>query len=80
MQERRIHPRHKTLQSGTIAVGRTGGFDCLVRNLSEKGACLEVESQVGIPDSFTLVIPHNAIMRQAKVQWRRARRIGVVFV
>lgn len=79
MPERRGHPRHKVLQAGTIAIGRAAGFDCTVRNLSDKGACLEVESQVDIPDSFTLVIPHNAIMRRAQVQWRRGKRIGVVF-
>jgi hypothetical protein len=80
MQERRSDARRKVLQAGTIAFGRAGGFDCLVRNLSERGACLEVESQVGIPDNFTLVISHNAIMRAAQVQWRHGKRIGVVFL
>jgi hypothetical protein len=51
----------------------------MVRSLSDKGACLEVESPVGIPDEFTLVVPHDAVMRRAHVQWRQAKRIGVVF-
>ena len=79
MQERRSNPRRRVLKAGTIAFGQAGGYDCMVRNLSDKGACLEVESPVGIPDSFTLVIPHDAIMRHAHVQWRQAKRIGVVF-
>jgi hypothetical protein len=67
------------LKAGTIAFGQAAGIDCMVRNLSDKGACLEVESPVGIPDTFTLVIPHDALMRIAHVQWRNAKRIGVVF-
>jgi hypothetical protein len=79
MEERRTSSRRRVLKAGTIAFGQAAGFDCLVRNLSDKGACLEVESPVGIPDTFTLVIPHDALMRVAHVQWRRAKRIGVVF-
>ena len=79
MQERRDPPRRRVLKAGTIAFGRASGYDCMVRNLSDKGACLEVESPVGIPDEFTLVVPHDAILRRAHVQWRRAKRIGVVF-
>ncbi len=79
MEERRIAPRRKVLKAGTIAFGQAAGFDCLIRNLSDKGACLEVESQIGIPDTFTLVVPHDAIMRVAHVQWRHSKRIGVVF-
>jgi hypothetical protein len=79
MQERRSNPRRRVLKAGRIAFGRAGGFDCMIRNLSDKGACLEVESPVGIPDSFTLVVPHDAIMRHVHVQWRQAKRIGVVF-
>ena len=79
MEERRGIPRRRVLKSGTIAFGRAGGYDCTIRNLSDKGACLEVESPVGIPEIFTLVIPQDAIMRTAHVQWRQAKRIGVVF-
>lgn len=79
MQERRSNLRRRVLKAGRIAFGRAGGFDCTVRSLSDKGACLEVESPVGIPDSFTLLVPHDAIMRPARVKWRQAKRIGVVF-
>jgi hypothetical protein len=79
MEERRIAPRRKVLKAGTIAFGRSSVIDCLIRNLSDKGASLEVESQIGIPETFTLVIPHDAIMRVAHVQWRSAKRIGIVF-
>src|ERR1035441_4489389 len=56
MQERRQVPRHRTLKAGSIAFNRDGGVDCRVRNLSPAGACLEVASQIGIPDDFVLVV------------------------
>jgi hypothetical protein len=40
--------REHQLQSG-------GGVDCRVRSLPA-GACLEVASQIGIPDDFILVV------------------------
>jgi hypothetical protein len=36
--------------------GHWAAIDCVVRNLSDRGACLKVESPIGIPDSFDLVL------------------------
>ncbi len=79
MDEHRTSPRRRTLKAGTIAFNRAGGIDCTVRNLSEQGACLEVESPLGIPDNFTLVIESDHIRRSCHVAWRNAKRLGVAF-
>jgi hypothetical protein len=50
-----------------------------VRNLSPIGACLEVESQVGIPNDFTLVIDIDHVKQSCHVIWRKATRLGVTF-
>ena len=42
-------------------------LDCVVRNLSETGACLEVASPVGIPDDFTLQIKSEPTKRDRHV-------------
>jgi hypothetical protein len=55
------------------------GIDCTVRNVSETGALLEIESPVGIPNNFTLVISKDGVKRPCRVAWRSARRIGVRF-
>jgi hypothetical protein len=36
--------------------GHWAAIDCVVRNLSDRGACLKVESPIGIPDSFDPVL------------------------
>ena len=79
VDEKRKAPRHRTLKAGSIRFNRSGGIDCRVRNLSPAGACLEVASQLGIPDDFTLVIDVDHFLHSCHVIWRTATRMGVVF-
>ena len=56
MADRRNSPRGKTYKVVRIAFGGNRAvMGCMVRNLSEAGACLAVESQIDIPDRFNLV-------------------------
>jgi hypothetical protein len=50
-----------------------------VRNLSTTGACLSVESPVGIPDTFNLVFDSGEPSRMARVIWRKAKLMGIAF-
>jgi hypothetical protein len=79
MDERRKVQRHRTLKAGTITFNRDGGLNCRVRNLSPIGACLEVASQVGIPDDFVLVVEYDHVRSACHVVWRTATRLGVEF-
>jgi hypothetical protein len=79
MEEKRRVQRHRTLKAGSISFNRAGGIDCRVRNLSPAGALLEVASQVGIPDDFTLVIEIDHVKQPCHVIWRTATRMGVEF-
>jgi hypothetical protein len=79
MDERRKVQRHRTLKAGSITFNRDGGLDCRVRNLSSAGACLEVASQIGIPDDFVLVVEVDHVRTPCHVIWRTATRLGVEF-
>jgi hypothetical protein len=79
MEERRKAPRHRTLKAGSISFNRAGGIDCRVRNISPAGACLEVASQIGIPDDFVLVVESDHLQQSCHVIWRTATRMGVEF-
>ena len=78
--ERRRAQRHRTLKAGHIAFNRAGTIDCRVRNLSTQGACLEVQSQVGIPDEFTLFVEYDHLKRRCRVVWRNPKQLGVEFM
>ena len=79
MEERRKVQRHRTLKAGSISFNRAAGIDCRVRNLSPAGACLEVASQIGIPDDFVLVVECDHLHQPCHVIWRTATRMGVEF-
>src|SRR5712692_5656597 len=56
MTELRGAPRQRTYKAARIASsGGRAVITCLVRNLSQTGAFLSVDSPVGIPDSINLV-------------------------
>lgn len=80
MEERRATPRNRTYKGGSIIFGLAAGVDCVIRNLSDTGASLEVESPVGIPDDFTLLIKPELLKRRCQIEWRSANRIGVQFI
>jgi hypothetical protein len=79
MENQRASQRQRILKTGTISFDRAAGINCIVRNVSETGALLEIESPVGIPNIFTLVIAKDEVQRPCHVVWRSARRIGIGF-
>lgn len=78
LENHRAALRHRVLKSGSIEF-HGGVIDCLIRNISETGAALEVASPVGIPETFNLVISGDHSRRACKVAWRKDKRIGVAF-
>jgi PilZ domain len=79
MDERRKAQRLRALKAGSISFNRAAGIDCRLRNMSPAGACLEVASQVGIPDDFVLVVSYDKFSRPCHVIWRSDTRLGVQF-
>jgi hypothetical protein len=78
--ERRRYQRIRTLDFGKMLFSDgTSPMDCIVRNLSYGGACLQVESTVGLPQKFYLKIPINNLKRTCRVAWEFDNRIGVAF-
>ena len=79
MDDRRLRRRQKTFKGGTISHGIVGGIECLIRNISNTGACLELADPVLVPDNFTLVIKPECLRRNCTVAWRSTDKIGVRF-
>jgi hypothetical protein len=79
MQERRKLQRARTLKSGKIVLNlHSSVVDCTVRNLSDNGALLLVQSVLGIPEDLELVLENQA-HRDCHVVWRTENRLGVEF-
>jgi PilZ domain len=79
MTDKRASQRQRTFKAGSIVFNYAAGIDCIVKNRSAVGAMIEVESQLGVPDSFVLVIDCDKVRQPCSVVWRKGNRIGVEF-
>jgi hypothetical protein len=79
LENNRAALRHRVLKSGAIEFDG-GVIDCVVRNISQTGAALEVASPLGIPETFNLVVSADHARYRCRVAWRKDKRIGVAFV
>lgn len=79
--ERRTSARQRTVLRGCIYYDkRSLAADCVVRDVSDGGARLELSENVVIPDLIELHIPKKEVMHHARVRWRRNNEVGVAYV
>jgi hypothetical protein len=76
--ENRIARRRRVLKAGRIEFNGNA-IECVVRNISETGAAIEVVSPIQCPLAFILVIPSDGSTKPCHVVWQRGKRIGVRF-
>jgi diguanylate cyclase (GGDEF)-like protein len=80
MDERRASQRARTWRGGKILLNnRRSVLDCTIRNLSREGACLQVESPLGVPPAFDLLIDGEQAPRPCRLVWQSDHRAGVAF-
>jgi PilZ domain len=80
MAERRTSARQRSFLRGRIVLNQGQMvLDCLVRDLSERGARLIFPEMPSIPDVVELHIPQKGESLRAHVQWRQGEEVGVTF-
>ena len=80
MGERRAEFRRRTLFSGRLAGNRLTTLDCVVRDMSLRGAHLLCWT-TGLGDAFSLEIkPADGFKKDVRIVWRRLEDCGVEFV
>jgi len=80
MQERRQNVRDKVLLGAVAEVREIGAtMDCVVRNLSDGGACVELNRSANLPDQINLTIKHKGRCYLARMIWRQANKVGLAF-
>jgi len=78
MVERRTTSRRRVYYGGRIAFhARTSTLDCIVRNVSESGARVELDNPAVLPDQVDLTIARQGVSYFARIVWRRANMAGV---
>ena len=81
MLDRRQNAREKVIYGGVAEVGERGATkDCVVRNISEKGARIEFNNVVKLPkEQMSLTIARKGRSFLAKIIWWRDNFVGVAF-
>ena len=81
MQDRRQNTRDKVLYGGVAKSGENDtAKDCVVRNISEKGASIEFSDAVRLPkEQMSLTIARKGRSFLAKVVWWRDNFVGLAF-
>jgi hypothetical protein len=79
MQERRAISRRRTFLKGVLTFNNgNSSEDCLVRDLTEAGALIELPHPEA-PENFDLLIPSKSLRASAHVAWRVGGRFGLDF-
>jgi PilZ domain-containing protein len=81
MLDRRQSGRDKVIYEAGAEIGKAGPTrDCVVRDLSDRGASIQVNSDINLPkEQMSLRIARKGRSFLAKVIWWRDNFVGVVF-
>ena len=81
MLDRRQNPRDKVIYGAVAEIGERGATrDCVVRNISEKGASVEFSNVVNLPrEQMSLTVARKGRSFLAKIIWWRDNFVGLAF-
>jgi hypothetical protein len=77
---RRVDTRARSLMSGKLIVGDGQmSVDCVIRNLSSRGARVSVPRSIDLPGLVGLLIVREGLYCEAVVAWRNGELTGLAF-
>ena len=79
-RERRGNARSRVLKGVKIVLGKSSIIDCVVRNLTNSGARICLQSTVDLPEKFDLTFDGGYSFRQCRIVWRNVTETGVQFI
>lgn len=79
--ESRVAERKRVLKGAKIAfANRCSSLPCVVRDISDTGARLQVKDHTSVPDTFELLIELDGFEADAEVVWRGDGEVGIIFL
>jgi PilZ domain-containing protein len=79
MLERRRFPRTKVFKGAKVVLVGRSTVNCIVRNLSNHGACLQLPTTADLPADFDLSFDTGRTLRNCHVVWHTVTSLGVSF-
>ncbi|MGA2895176.1 MAG: PilZ domain-containing protein [Xanthobacteraceae bacterium] len=79
MNERRCVPRTKVFRGAKAVLPGRAPISCIVRNLSTRGAGLQLANSGELPPEFDLTLDTGLKLRNCRIAWRTQTSVGVSF-
>lgn len=80
IKEKRVARRQPLRYTAWIALGPNQRHGCVVSDVSDTGARIDVQDSSILPDHFVLMLTSNgAARRYCRVMWRKPNQVGVKF-
>ena len=80
MKERRKSTRSRVLRGSKIVLGTASVIDCVVRNVTNSGARVQIANTVELPEDLGLTFDGGFSVRPCRIVWRTVTETGVQFV
>ena len=80
MKERRKLTRTRVLKGAKMLLGKSSVIDCVARDLTNKGAGLDVPNTCGLPETLDLTLDAGHSVRRSRLIWRKLNKAGVEFL
>jgi hypothetical protein len=78
--EQRSEPRNRVLLGGFLVFGDYAFTpNCVIRNLTGRGAAVRLEGELRLPDTVTIVELTTGRAHSARVVWARNGFVGLAF-
>jgi hypothetical protein len=79
MQERRKSARSRVLKGAKLVLGASSVIDCVVRNVTNIGARVQIANTVELPEALGLTFDGGYTVRPCRIVWRSVTETGVEF-
>jgi len=80
MQERRKCTRSRVRKDAKLVIGGSAMVDCVVRDLTNDGACIELSGTADLPENLDMTFDGGHSFRPCRLAWRSVNASGVQFV
>lgn len=81
MQERRETTRSRVLKGAKVILGTSSVIDCVVHNLTDGGAHIEILNAVALPEAVDVTFDgDHHTFRPCRLIWRTLNETGVQFL
>jgi hypothetical protein len=79
MQERRRITRTRVLKGAMFFVDKSSVTGCVVRDITNAGAGVEVPHSIDLPETLDLTLNNGRTFRRCRLVWRNQNMVGVEF-